>query len=139
MTETTVFLTHNYPAPVEAVFGALKDGTIFRLTGATDVTLDFQPGGLFRLDFGSRDGKNCYIYGSFVEIDSGKQTIFTWNVEGFRTVPDIDTVVTVTLQNTDASTILSLKHERIMTVESFEGKKQGWAEILVELESYFAK
>jgi uncharacterized protein YndB with AHSA1/START domain len=127
-----------FATPSSALFSAIADGTVFRLTGAKQVTMDFCNGGQYYLDFGERNGKHCFIEGHFVHIVPNSEVSLIWNVDGFRALPDKDTMVTFRIIDQDASCILELKHEKIKTQESADGKWRGWDEILTELKAHLA-
>lgn len=131
----TVRLEREYATSASVLFSAIADGTLFELTGANDVSLDFRDGGEYYLDFGERNGKHCFITGQFTSIIPDTLVILTWNVAGFRSDPDVDTVVTFAIAGSNGSSKLSLTHEDIKSQESADGKSQGWKEVLDDLEA----
>lgn len=123
-----------YNAKPNALFAAIEDGTVFKLTGAKEVKSDFREGGKYYLDFGDRNGQHCFIEGEFRKIVPEKVVSLVWNVNGFRAVPDKNTEVTFTIIDLSPDTTkLQITHERIPTQESADGKEKSWNEILSDL------
>lgn len=125
----TVKLEHAYATSKQILFEAIRDGTVFRLTGAQSVDIDFLETGAFRLVF---SGNRC-IHGKFITIKRPEQVAFSWNVTGFREVADVNTLVTFSIMSSGDLSVLQLTHEGIETDESFSGKSAGWQEVLRDL------
>lgn len=128
--EHVIHLEKACPATPEALFAAIEDGRFFKLTGADVVEMQFREDGPFRLEFIDR-GR---IDGVFQEITRPHLVRFSWNVNGFRPVPDVDTVVTLRLSGTLEECLITLDHEGVQTLDSAEGKRRGWTELLEDVQ-----
>ncbi|MBX9666508.1 MAG: SRPBCC domain-containing protein [Candidatus Obscuribacterales bacterium] len=134
-TNLTVELEREYTATPGALFSRIKDGTIFKLTGAKQVSIQFLEDGKYHLDFGERTGRHCFIEGQFTRIVHNELVSCVWSVEGFRDEDDKDTILTFSITDLSGSAKLCLKHEMIRTKESADGKRRGWSEVLSDLEA----
>ncbi len=134
-TSLTVELEREYTATPGALFSRIEDGTVFKLTGAKQVSFQFSEDGKFHLDFGERAGRHCFIQGQFRRIVYNELVSCVWSVEGFRNEDDKDTILTLSIKDLGGCTKLHLKHEIIRTQESADGKHHGWSEVLNDLEA----
>ena len=116
----------DYTESHENIFLRIQDGSLFRLTGADEVTFDFSEGGRFELSFKGR-GR---ISGRFLKIIPISRVVMEWDVEGFGRPDERGTTVWITLLENDARTTLTIEHREIPTEESANSKKKAWKEIL---------
>ncbi len=125
----TVCLSHSYNLCPEFFFEQIRNGTLFRLTGANEIDApEFQEGGFFKLLFNERGT----ISGSIIHL-SDSQLWLKWNVDGFGRAPEHDTEVRISMLHSD-KTELTLEHRGIKSNESAVAKERAWTEILKELE-----
>jgi uncharacterized protein YndB with AHSA1/START domain len=113
------------------VFEASRRGYIFCLTGADQVTFDFEIGGSFTLEFSGRGT----ISGRFLEIESSKRIAVSWNVTGFSRPDEFSRVLFTIAEQAADSTRLALEHSGIQSKESMEAKGRAWREILRQIDS----
>jgi len=124
----TISLTKTYAKPVtiRQLFG---DDILFRLTGADEISSEFETGAAFRLTFNDRG----IIHGQFIKI-GGDEVVLEWNVEGFQRPGETKTVVEISLVEDNRQCVLSLKHGNIMSNESAAAKERAWGELLDDIE-----
>ena len=105
--------------------------------GAVDckATCDPRPGGAFSL-FMSSGESNREVSGTYVEVDRPRKLVFTWI--GPLT-NNVNTLVTVELNQFGDETDLVLTHERLPTQAILEGHTRGWGNILDHLADAVAK
>ena len=111
------------------ILDMFRNNTVFRLTSADKVENDFRTGGAFDLKFSDR-GR---VFGKFIKI-SDDEIIINWNVEGFDLPKETGTVIKFTITEENEKCILKLEHINIVNKESAEAKKEGWTEILDDME-----
>jgi hypothetical protein len=121
-----IHLSKDYSSLPERIFNLFKEGTVFKLTGADQITADFKTGGLFELRFLNRG----IIKGSFSEIIQDKKIILLWDVEGFNLQPETGTIVTILIHSKKPGCTLELYHDKIKQSESASRKTKAWKEIL---------
>ncbi len=101
--------------------------------GRAEVDSDFRVGGKYEIRMYKADGEEsgCAEYaphGEFLEIDAPSKVVFTWISEGF-----VDhSVVTISLEETDGSTELTLRHE--LPEPLIPPHREGWGTCLGNLE-----
>ncbi len=118
-----------YNSSTENIFEMFKNLTVFRLTGADIIDVDFKPGGKFTLTFNDRGT----IHGYINEIIENNKIVLMWNVDGFNREPELNTEVIFTITEEDGNSILKLEHNNIQHTEAFEAKKRAWGEILEDM------
>lgn len=124
----TLSFQKSFRANSDAIFNLLKDGTVFKLTGADEIAFSFAEEGLFCFTF-HNSGK---IFGTFISI-SPSQIIMDWNVEGFQRPDETHTLLTITLREEEGKCHLSLSHTHIIYEEAATAKEKAWGKILEDL------
>jgi uncharacterized protein YndB with AHSA1/START domain len=116
-----VVVEHEFAAPVEKVFGALKAGRLFFNCGAwpEKTQIDFRQGGKYMLDW-AHNGK---VYGEFTEIVENKHISFTWNSEEMEIK---DTRVSIDLAPSQKGCKVKLLHEGFSDLEMAKSHEGGW-------------
>ncbi|TMJ01002.1 MAG: transcriptional regulator [Bacillati bacterium ANGP1] len=109
----------------ETIFALLTDPAKYvRWKGAV-ATLDPRPGGVYRVQFNSRD----IARGTYVEVVPFRRVIFTWGWEGGKEgtspVPPGSSTVEITLTPDGDGTIVRLVH-RDLPEEARDKHMQGW-------------
>lgn len=133
--ETVLVLKRRFDAPRARVYRAWTDpAEISRWWGPDGVTVplcevDLRVGGTFRSCMHHADGDDYYLTCVYVEIVPNERLVFTWAWEqgGFK---DIETLVTVELDEDGDGTILTLTHERLPGREARDLHNQGWCSSL---------
>jgi uncharacterized protein YndB with AHSA1/START domain len=85
--------------------------------------IDLQTGGTYEIINDFPDGSTVTIFGEFLEIIAPESLTYTWGVD-----PDVepDQFVSVRFQPRNDGTLVTVRHERIPTVEMLEGHRVGW-------------
>ena len=121
-----VFVSEEYMARDIAVYSLIRNGTLFKLTGADDINFDFRKSGIFSLQFLNRGN----IYGTFLEIIPNRKVSLDWNVNGFGRDEEIGTKVIFSIIKIDKGIIIEAVHTGIRNKISANAKHKSWTEIL---------
>jgi len=110
--------------PVSYVFGALKDGLLFKNCGADSgsMQIDFRVGGKYRIDF---KNKTLVNFGEFLEIIPDRKIVFSW-CQTFGADQKPDTRVQIDLFAEGAKTKLILQHTGFKDQATRDNHQQGW-------------
>ncbi|MEX2478793.1 MAG: SRPBCC domain-containing protein [Gracilimonas sp.] len=122
-------------ADPETIFKAFTDEQIMKKwfyadpegSGAT-VKSNTSVGGKFQIDMHGKKDTHTHI-GEFKEVVPNKKLVFTWNSHVVE-----DTVVTITFNETNEGTEVTLVHEFMPNEQLLEGHKKGWNVILDHLD-----
>jgi len=106
--------------------------------GAQILTADIDPrqGGGFHITFTTPDGEDHDISGTYREFVPGRKLVFTWR---WITLPERQSLVTVTFAPDGESTLLTLLHEQFFDEAARTGHRRGWTDSLNKLERLFAE
>jgi uncharacterized protein YndB with AHSA1/START domain len=121
--------SHDYTNSPEKIYSLIRDGKLFKLTGADKITYDFSVNAAFEFDFANR-GK---ISGRFLKIIPNSKVIMEWDVEGFDRPAEKGTKVWITILGDEKRTTPTIEHREIPTEQSAEVKRRAWEEILDDL------
>ena len=88
---------------------------------------ELRPGGKWRACMVSPDGKKLWLGGEYREIVEPSRLVFThaWDNEG---KPGPETLVTVTLTESDGKTEMTFRQTGFDSIESRNGHSEGWNE-----------
>jgi uncharacterized protein YndB with AHSA1/START domain len=119
--DNVVVVEHEFAAPVEKVFGALKLGRLFFNCGAwpEKTQIDFRKGGKYLLDW-AHYGQT---YGEFTEIIENKHIAFTWNSDDMEIK---GTQVLIDLVASPKGCKVKLRHEGFTDLETAKSHEGGW-------------
>ena len=126
-------------APPEKVYGAWTDPTeITRWWGpeqaeTLSAELDARVGGRFHIIFRTPDGEEHDVSGIYREVIPNRKLVFTWM---WRTMPERQSLVTVTLAPDGNGTLLTLLHEQFFDEPARDRHRSGWTGALDRLERY---
>jgi uncharacterized protein YndB with AHSA1/START domain len=126
-------------APPEKVYGAWTDPTeITRWWGpeqaeTLSAELDACVGGRFHIIFRTPDGEEHDVSGIYREVIPNRKLVFTWM---WRTMPERQSLVTVTLAPDGNGTLLTLLHEQFFDEPARDRHRSGWTGALDRLECY---
>lgn len=105
--------------------------------------IDLRVGGLWRFTFETVNGTGSALSGEYLTVDAERRLVFTWRherwvVDGEReeTPPS---EVTVTFEPVDAGTLLTVRHQGIVTSAGRSGVGEGWNDSLQSLEALMAE
>ena len=108
------------------------------VAGSVKAELDVRVGGRFRASFtGCMDGNSEYheVGGVYREVVPNEKLVFTWH---WKTTPERESLVTVTLKPDGDGTMLTLLHEMFFDEEARDRHGKGWTGTLDKLERLFA-
>jgi uncharacterized protein YndB with AHSA1/START domain len=100
--------------------------------------MDLRPGGAWRVRSRSAKGVEVAERGVFREIGVGERLVFTHAWEDAEGKPGLETLVTLTFEDHDGKTKLTLHQAVFDTVEDRDGHAEGWGESLDMLAEYLA-
>jgi uncharacterized protein YndB with AHSA1/START domain len=114
---TRVHLTRTIPAKPAQVYRAWLDPALlarWMAPGASTVTsadVDEHVGGHYRIQHGEQGGFDAEL----LELVPDRRLVFRWGFVGpqWRSGPSYDSLLTVTFDETDGGTLLTLVHERL--------------------------
>jgi uncharacterized protein YndB with AHSA1/START domain len=128
-------------APPEKVYGAWTDPEkIIHWWGPAQAQmlsaeLDPRVGGRFHIIFRTPDGEEHDVSGTYREVIPNRKLVFTWM---WRTMPERESLVTVTLAPDGDGTLLTLLHEQFFDEPARDRHRSGWTAALDRLERYLA-
>jgi uncharacterized protein YndB with AHSA1/START domain len=131
-------VTRTYAAPRERVFKAWTDaGQLSRWFSPTDdyttkAQVDLRVGGAYRIEITHSGGNTHTVIGTYREINPPSRLSFTWNWEGSPAA--VDTLVTIDFAAAGDSTLVTMTHEKLPTLESREQHEKGWIGCMSRLE-----
>jgi uncharacterized protein YndB with AHSA1/START domain len=96
---------------------------------------DARTGGRYRIVFRTPDGEEHDVSGSYREVIRNEKLVFTWM---WRTMPERESVVTVTFERDGDGTLLTLLHEQFFDEGARDRHRSGWTGALDKLEKHFA-
>lgn len=139
---TSLRLTRTFAARREKVFQAWIDPKAltqwFAPSDQFEIKipqLDLKPGGRYRVEMKSPDGKLHTVIGVYREIRAPERLVFTWRWESEPGQSE-DTLVTLELRGRGDSTELVLTHERFLSEGARDEHKKGWDGCLDRLTKY---
>ncbi|HEX2525811.1 MAG TPA: SRPBCC domain-containing protein [Geminicoccus sp.] len=98
--------------------------------------VDVREGGRFHMAFHTEDGERHDVSGVYREVIPHEKLVFSW---GWRTMPERESQVTLTLTPDADGTVLTLLHEQLFDEAVRDAHQQGWSGALDKLEAYVAQ
>jgi uncharacterized protein YndB with AHSA1/START domain len=136
-------LTRTIKASRQAVFKAWTEPEQMKQWMAPEgldlpaVEADVRVGGAYRIQMISPDGATHTAYGTYREINPPERLVYTWS---WKEEPHSDigeTLVTVTLEEAEGATEVTMLHEGLPTEERRKDHEEGWTSCLNRLEKQF--
>jgi uncharacterized protein YndB with AHSA1/START domain len=155
--ERDLVITRIFDAPRRRVFEAWTEAEhLMRWFGPRGFTtpfctIDFRVGGAFRYCMRSPEGRDYWGIGIYREIVSPERIVYTdafTDADGNPVAPShygmssshpAETLVTVTFEEQNGRTKLTLRHGIPETVTERDGTQQGWNELFDRLAELLAK
>jgi uncharacterized protein YndB with AHSA1/START domain len=100
--------------------------------------MDVRPGGAWRRDMATQDGRVVWKRGVYREIVEPERLVFTYADEGADGTPGQETLVTVTFAEENGKARLTLHQGLFDTIERRDGHRGGWTSALERLAGYLA-
>jgi uncharacterized protein YndB with AHSA1/START domain len=134
VTELTIIRT--LAAPQERVWRAFTSAdelAAWLWPSAWDATaaVDLRVGGRYRI---ASEPVGMAVGGEYVAIEPTSRLVQTWHWDG----DDDETLVTITLEDVAAGTLLTIVHERFASDEDAASHAQGWNDCLDRLPAFLA-
>ena len=142
-TTTVLSITRHFKAPRERVFAAFSTlEAMAAWIGCHDSkiigdSLDFRIGGKYQLRMSNSKG-DCLVTGSYQQITPPSKIVFTWQYQDDEDWQDVESVVTIDLQDRGTETELKLTHAGLPTPESRDNHEYGWTQSVDKLALYLA-
>ena len=139
-TDDAVVITRLLKAPPALVFEVwTKPEHLVRWFGPTDYQLaacelSFRVGGEYRFCMRSPEGRDHWVSGVYREIIEPKRIVFTWNRRPGDVEDTTESLVTVTFENQNGETVLTLRHEQLRSAKDRVDHRGGWSEALARLD-----
>jgi len=139
---TTLIIERTYDASPEEVWQAWTEPqALTRWFGPEDTRsvlhaeLDVRAGGRYRIAFDTTDGESHEVGGTYLEAHRPRKLVFTW---AWRSTPERESLVTITLQPDGAGTRLVFRHERFFDEAARQNHARGWSGAFRKLDGYLA-
>jgi uncharacterized protein YndB with AHSA1/START domain len=132
-------IKRRFNATPAKVFGAWTDQEkIKRWFGPSEVEAllaecDAHVGGRYRIVMRSSDGEEHDASGIYREVVPNQKLVFTWS---WRSTPERESLVTVTLTPDGDGTLLTLTHEQFFDEAARDRHQHGWTGTLDKLQKY---
>jgi uncharacterized protein YndB with AHSA1/START domain len=139
LTKPSLTLKRRLKAPPAKVYAAWTQAEqLARWFGPAQVDValaeaDARVGGRFRVVFKGTDGEEHDVRGIYREVMPNHKLVFTW---AWRTTPERESLVTVTLKPDGDGTLLTLLHEQFFDEPARDRHQNGWSGTLDKLEAY---
>lgn len=146
-----IVITRTFDAPRELVWKAWTEaGNLMRWWAPKGITtpyckVDLRPGGKFHFCMRTPEGRDIWGIGVYREIAAPSLLVYTDSFAdaqgnpvppahyGMSASHPAETLVTLTLEEHEGKTRLTLRHAIPVSVEEREGTEQGWSEMLERL------
>lgn len=115
----------------ETVFAFFTEEEKYTRWMGVDASLDPVPGGEFRVV--NPDG--VVTRGVFVHLDPPRRLVLSWGFEGHAHVPAGSSTVTVTFEEVDGGTLLTLVHSGLPDEHWAMMHEHGWRKYLERLDT----
>jgi len=133
-------IVRRYKAAPEKVWHALtQPEALKQWMGPSDdfkcpiAEVDLKVGGRYHIGMQSPDGEMHNVSGVYREVVTNQKLVYTW---AWKTTPDRESLVTITLRAVDGGTELKLKHEQFFDEAARDHHNQGWEGCLGRLERF---
>jgi uncharacterized protein (TIGR03086 family) len=136
-TDASPVYTSSVDLPVgpDEAFGLLTDPERLRRWTAVCATVDLRAGGSWRWTV-----TPGHVAGGRVhEVDPGRRLVLGWGWEGDDVLPPDASTVTVTIEESDFGSRVTLTHAGLPSQQQVEGHAEGWTHYLERLERLAVK
>jgi uncharacterized protein YndB with AHSA1/START domain len=97
---------------------------------------DLRVGGNWRTGMRSPEGREYVMHGEYRAIDEPERLIFTHGWEQDELHDGHETLVTVSLEESDGRTVMTFSQVNLATVSSRDGHAEGWSGAFDNLNGY---
>jgi uncharacterized protein YndB with AHSA1/START domain len=95
--------------------------------------VDVRVGGRYAIEFSTEDGERHHVSGVYKEVEPNRRLAFTW---AWRSMPERESFVTVTIKPEGDGSILTLHHEQFYDEPARDRHEYGWTGCLAKLEQF---
>ncbi len=139
-TKPSLTIKRRFAAPPEKVYAAWSDpekmshwmGPVG--TQRVEAECDLRVGGRYAIKMVMSDDEHD-VSGVYREIVPNEKLVFTW---AWKTMPERQSLVTVTFRKDGNGTIMTLLHERFFDEEARDRHNAGWTGTMDRLEKFLA-
>jgi uncharacterized protein YndB with AHSA1/START domain len=97
------------------------------------VKADPRQGGRYDIRFFTPDGEENNVGGVYREVVKDEKLVFTW---AWRSTPERESLVTLTLKPDGAVTLMTLLHEKFFDEAARDRHHQGWSSVVERFANY---
>lgn len=142
--ERELVITRDFAAPRRLVFKVWTEPEhLMRWLGPKGFTTtvlnnELRPGGAYRRHMRSPEGADHWLQGVYREIVEPERLVFTWAWEDEHGRPGHETLVTVTFEDLDGKTRLTLRQAIFESLTARDAHQSGWSSTMERLAEYLA-
>ncbi len=142
MEQPSLTLRRHLKSPPAKVWNAFTDPAVLMRwwgpAGAVNASaeLDTRVGGRLCVVTRTIDGEQHQVRGLYREVIYLERLVFTW---AWRSTPERESLVTVTLSPEGDGTLLTLTHERFFDEAARDRHRTGWSEALDRMAGVFVE
>ena len=125
-----VFAAWTEPKKIVRWFGPAQT-----VDGSIEADMDVRVGGRYRISFKTENGERHEVGGVYREVVPDSRLQFSW---AWRSTPERESLVTVTVTKDGDGAILTLHHEQFFDEKARDGHERGWTGTMDRLERYLA-
>jgi uncharacterized protein (TIGR03086 family) len=134
--DSAVFIaTVDLPVGPDEAFALVTEPERLRRWTAVCATVDLRAGGTWTW----RVTPGHVAAGRVREVEPGRRLVLGWGWEGDEDLPPDTSTVTVTIEETEGGSRLTLTHDGLPSAESRAGHAEGWQHYLARLEQLAVK
>ena len=143
--ERTLLVERIFDAPRELVWRAWTDPrNAERWWGpkgfeVVHLEMDVRPGGEWKKCMRRGDGLEAWRSGVFRAVEEPEKLTFTYRSDDQRGIPGFETLVTITLEDLDGRTRLTLRQAVFESVEARDSHQGGWTSAIERLGEYLSQ
>ncbi len=140
-TKPSLTIKRRFKAPPAKVFAAWTDPQKIKgWMGPGEVKVlsaecDARVGGRYRWLMQTPSGEEHDVSGVYREVVPNEKLVFTW---AWKSTPERESLVTVTIKKDGDGTIMTLLHERFFDEAARDSHQGGWNGAMDKLEKYLA-
>jgi uncharacterized protein (TIGR03086 family) len=123
------------PVGPDEAFALVTDPDRLRRWAAVCATVDLRAGGAWSWNVTPGHAAG----GTVQEVDPGRRIVFGWGWQGDDTLPPDTSTVTVTIEQVETGSRVTLAHSGLPTQAQIDGHAQGWEHYLERLERLAVK
>ncbi len=126
----TIDIRKEYNCDAKTLFQAIGEGVLFKYTGALmdKLKMDFKEGGELAIDWG-----DSTVNGKFTSLKPLEKVAFSWNFTDEDLKKEMQTLVTLAIQEENGKSTLQLLHEGIGSEKQKADLTGGWTDAVEDM------